>query len=363
MKTILIFSNPFGFGPGGKALSIAQEISRKNKKDNLYVCGGRQLKAIVGDSFKFISLDERSEKDIFKKISKISGQKYIISSQNRFAIKVAKENKIPCAFLDGLSWFWKKIPDDHYIADIIFWINYPGTKNKIPKKFKEKIHIVPGITPGGSNVIKKIKREGVIFYIGGCKNPLTDLPTNYLYLINKLFESFFIYNNAKIKIASDPSSFGYFKRNKLAVSRSIKVYKHEEFIKQLATCSKFISNGGQTATMESYNLKTPTSFFLPINLSQLNLINKINKSNKISWGRYVLIPKNINHLSEKDAIIFFDKKAKLIINSKSLFAKLFKDFSLMILKNQFNKKNNFLAKIKTGGDKKIYRILSNKWGI
>ena len=363
MKTILIFSNPFGFGPSGKALSIAQEINSHNKKDCLYVCGGHQLKAIVGDSFKFIDLDERSEKDILKKISKISGEKYIISSQNRFAIKVAKENNIPCAFLDGLSWFWKKIPDDHYLADIIFWINYPSIKNKIPKDFKEKIYIVPGITLDKNDGNKISKRDGIIFYIGGCKNPLTDLPKNYLYLIDKLFESFFASNGIKVEIASDPVSLDYFKKNKSSISKIIKVYKHKEFINQLASCSKFITNGGQTAIMESFNLKTPTDFFLPINLSQLALINKISKSNKISWDRYVTIPKNINNFSEKEAIIFFDKKAKLIINNKSLFAKLFKDFSLMILNNKFGKKCGLLTKIKTGGDKKIHQILSSKWGI
>lgn len=363
MKNILIFSNPFGFGPSGKALSIAKEISSHNKKDCIYICGGRHLKSVVGESYRFINLDERNEKDIFKKISKISGEKYIISSQNRFAIKVAKENNIPCAFLDGLSWFWKKIPDDHYFADIIFWINYPNVKNKIPKEFKEKIYIIPGITPDKNEDIKIGKRDGVVFYIGGCKNPLTDLPKNYLRLLDKLFELFFISNNTKITIASDPASLDYFKKNKFSISKMINVYKHEEFINQLASCRKFITNGGQTAIMESFNLKTPIDFFLPINLSQLSLINKISKVNKVSWGKYITIPKNINNFSEREAILLFDKKAKSIINNKLLFAKLFKDFSLIILDKKFNKKFNFLAKIRTGGDRKIYQILSNKWGI
>lgn len=363
MKNILIFSNPYGYGPCGKALSIAREISNHNKKDRVYVCGSSYFKSIVGNSCKFISLDERNEKDILKKINKVSGKKYIISSQNRFAIKVAKENNIPCAFLDGLSWFWKKIPDDHYLADIIFWLNYPGIKNKIPSEFKEKIYIVPGITANLNNDNKLVKREGVIFYIGGCKNPLTDLPKNYLNLIDKLFELFFNSYDVKIKIASDPFSVDYYKKNKLVISKYIKVFKHNAFIDQLAISSKLITNGGQTATMESFELKTPMEFFLPINLSQLALINKITKKNVVFWKKYVIISKNIDDFTESETVVYFDEKAKLIINNKTLFNKLFKDFSLMILRTKQVPESDFLAKINTGGDKKIYQILSNKWGI
>ncbi len=365
MKTILIFSNPFGYGPAGKALSIANYIIHSNPSINVYVCGGDQLQSINDRNIPFISVDERDEEKIVKLLKKIKGEKYIISSQNRFAIKAANKCSIPCVFLDGLAWFWKKIPADHLTASIIFWINYPKIKSRIPKKHQQRIHLIEGISEIQIPNQLITKNSKILFYIGGCKNPLTNLPVNYLNLINLLIMS--LSNKKGIEIVCDRSSREYLRKNKLPLFKLSKTYSHAKFIKKLSQNRCVITNGGQTVLQESSIHTTPIKFFLPINLSQLTLIRKVTRGNhtmSLNWEMYFGKKVNFSKLSEKEAINFFDNLSKSIIEDKDKLTKLKKDFKNLlnsdgILMNE----NKYFSKIGSTGSSQIYTILKDKWGI
>ncbi len=195
-KNILIFSNPFGYGPTGKAVSVASYISKKFKDCDVYMCGGDLVNSLKGDDQKYIKVDERSESSISNVISTIQGPKYIISSQNRFAIRSAKKNNIPCAFLDGLSWFWEEIPAEHFSADVVFWLNYEKIQKKVPLEYKDKVFLIGGITEKVQKVRTNKKKDGTLVYIGGCTNPLTDFPESYVRLLLELFQ-YSIYKHHK----------------------------------------------------------------------------------------------------------------------------------------------------------------------
>jgi hypothetical protein len=367
MKNILIFSNPFGYGPSGKALSIAKYIYNHSRGVNIYLCGGPHFKSIAGNDYEYIDLDERNEQDISRVINEIVGEKFIIASQNRFAIKAAKANNIPCAFLDGLAWFWKDIPKDHYLADIIFWLNYPNIKTRIPTAYRKKIFIIHGLGDHASRPTFKNKKGDVIFYIGGCNNTLAPLPENYLDLVSSLFELFFKNNNKEIIIACDAISAAYYRKKTNQFFKHVRVYDHEDFINKLESSSNFITNGGQTAVIEALSVKTPTSFFLPINLSQAALIKNIRDiegyQDIICWEKYIELPEDFYQYNEKEAIIFLNQKAHLILNNKLLFAKLFDDFRLLILKEKSFAGNSYLSSVGKTGAMDMYKILAKKWKI
>jgi hypothetical protein len=292
MKSVLIFSNPFGYGPSGKAISIAKYIAGHTTDTEIIICGSRSLLGIAGDDFRCIEMDDRNGESIIKALKGVSGSRYIISSQNRFAIRVAKKLNIPCAFLDGLAWFWREIPEEHFWADIVFWINYSQVAEKIPQDQRGKVVVVNGITE--TVAASQSARRGVVFYLGGCKNPLAPVPTNYLDLVANLLNQSPARDRINI-ISMDHASQKYLIKHS-ALAEKIKIFDHSEFIRKIANCELFISNGGQTASMEAASVDTPTSFFLPINLSQASLIKRVLSEDEghpsLRWDKYFKLPRD-----------------------------------------------------------------------
>ena len=365
MKTLLIFSNPFGFGPSGKAISIYKYINKNSKNVKVYLCGSDYLRQIAGKECNFINVDERSEESISDLVKKIDGEKYILGSQNRFSIKVAVKNHIPCAFIDGLSWFWNDIPQDHFLANIIFWLGYPRIETRIPSSFKHKIFIIHGITENLKK-IKSSKRDGILIYIGGCKNPLAPFPVNYLDLVGRVLEHV-ISKGFRIELAVDKESQKYLAKY-ARLKKKIKNYNHHHFLIKLSTVEKFITNGGQTATIEASGFDTPTSFFLPINLSQVALIAKLNAVDSydfsLNWNDYVRIPNKIYDYSEKNAIEFLNNKSKELLNESKAFNRLCDDLINLISKNvDKGNRSNFLHSIGSTGAEDIYEVLHQEWNI
>lgn len=365
MKTLLIFSNPFGLGPSGKAISLYKYISENSKGVDVFLCGRNYLRQIAGKNCNFINVDERNEASISCLVRKIKGEKYILSSQNRFSIKVAIKNNVQCAFIDGLSWFWKEIPEDHFLADIIFWLKYPEVEKLIPSGLENKIFIIHAILEKFKKE-KNLKKEGVLMYIGGCKNPLTPLPKNYLNLVSRVLENVNS-KGFKIELATDNESQRYLARNQAAKVK-IKNYNHNDFLTKISKTKKFITNGGQTATIEAINFYTPISFFLPINLSQLALITKLKSLDPycftLNWSNYTKIPLDIYNYTEKDTIKFLNEKSKDLLNRQRAFDQLCDDFINLGSINKIKSVgSNFLHSIGSTGAEDIYKVLQRKWKI
>jgi len=366
MKNVVIFSNPFGNGPAGKAISIAKYIASHSDPDKvrIFLCGSIQLETIAQENLRFIKIDDRNERDILETLNAIAYPKYVISSQNRFAIKVARANHVPCAFLDGLAWFWKEIPEEHFLADIIFWLNYPGISERISLSCKDKIKIVHGITEEIDTPHDLTRNSDVLMYLGGCKNPLTPLPEQYLDLFAAVVGCIGK-SGVTIDISTDVESRGYLE--KYSHIFLVYTYTHSQFLSKLAQARKFITNGGQTATLEALNLKTSVSFFLPINLSQYALINKVNfpgGKSYLDWKDYVEVPNNIFDYTEKDAIAFFNRQSHSLLRNTEKCNRLCKDFLHMINKEEENKYlDNLFENLGSTGARDVYTFLHEAWGI
>ncbi len=364
MKTLFIFSNPFGYGPAGKAVSIGKYVQRHSKNTRVIVCGCKNVLSIAGNQLASIEVDERNQEAIVKLLDSIKGEKYVISSQNRFAIKAAKQCNIQSAFLDGLAWFWNNIPEDHFLADIVFWINYSQISIKIPIDQKHKVIIIGGITEENPVPISKT-RNGITFYIGGCKNPLTPLPHSYLDLTAKLLNHA-ITKSVQLTIVTDNESSLYLSKYK-SLTNKIKSYDHLGFLKKISESILFVSNGGQTASMEAVTLNTSLAYFLPVNLSQQALVTRITSVDlsypALKWENYVSVPKELHNYSEKDAISFFDLTSKIILLNDQILEKLKKDFIKIILPSKQVLKPALLSEIGSTGAKDLFDYLNVRWNL
>lgn len=362
MRYIVFFSNPFGYGPSGKTISVAKYFYNKVKKDSkILICGSDMLLKIANANFEKIKINDRDEEAIFHKLKSLKGKIYVFSSQNRFAIKAAKRLDIPTAFLDGLAWFWEKIPDDHLLADVIFWINYPGIRKKIVDKFNDVIRVISGITPKINKDVSK--REDIIFYIGGCRNPLTPLPTSYLSLTAKLLE-YALELKIPLKIVTDELSKEFLKKFKY-LAKNLKSYEHSLFVKKIANSYRFVTNGGQTAVMEAASVGANISFYLPINLSQHALIKMINKNsskdNYLDWKAYAKVPPNLNSFSEKEAIQILETLSDKILKDDKQLQCLTDDFISLLTDKRPPLKPKMLESMGDSGAKEIFDILSEQW--
>lgn len=360
-KTIVIFSNPFGYGPTGKAIAIAEAFIKSGYKDIIFA-GNSFVQEIIPRHIKSITIDERNEDEITNVLRQIENP-VVISSQNRFAIHAAKSLDIPSAFLDGLAWFWKKIPTDHLIADEIFWMNYPHIKDKLPKNF-DKIHIVPAIIDVENDVSN---RDQILIHIGGCKNPLTDtFPKCYLNILANSLSNFF--DADKIIVTGGAEAVEYLKSKLIKNKIKIVSLKHHKFIQELSKSKHFITTAGQTATLEAFALGVPTSFLMPMNLSQLALTNILSEYNAapqiLSWDSYSSNKINITLLGEKEVIIELNKYAESIYIDERLKVMLNIDIVNIINTIPDHKgQSDFIKYIGVSGADVIMNILVKKWSL
>lgn len=360
-KTIVIFSNPFGHGPTGKAIAIAEAFVNNGYK-NIIFAGSSFVQEIIPKYITFTSVDERNQDEIVKLLRQTENP-VVISSQNKFAVRAARSLDIPSAFLDGLAWFWKQIPSDHLIADEIFWINYPHIKDKLPKNF-DKIHVVSGIMGIKTHADK---RNQILIHVGGCKNPLTDIfPKYYLDILANSLANF--PHSDKIVVTGGFEAVEYLKSKLIKTKIKIVSLKHHEFIQEIGKAKHFITTAGQTATLEAFALGAPTSFLIPMNLSQLALAKILDQYNaapqSLPWDSYC--PKKIDptSLNEKDAIIEFGKYAEKIYKDKQIRTRLENDIRRMIASIPDHKgQMEFIEYLGKNGADTIVDILNKKWDI
>lgn len=361
IKTIVFISNPFGYGPTGKAIAVSNSFVNKGFRKIIFV-GSSFTQEIMPNNIIHIDCNERNEFDITNILIKIENP-VVISSQNRFAIYAANKLGIKSAFIDGLAWFWKKIPSDHLIANEIFWMNYPNIKRKMRRNI-HNIHIVPGIV----DKIPKIgKRNKILIHIGGCENPISNIfPKNYLDLLSDGISTI---SHENVLVTGGNRAVEYL-RSKLNSDECFifKTLKHDEFMYELNMSKHFITTAGQTATLEAFALKVPTSFLLPMNLSQFALTNILDKYNaspqKLSWDMYIPYLKDMTLINEKDAIIQFDRYASKLISNTVFTQKYTNDLKRIIRTVPVQKGQcDFIDYVGISGADTIVQHLIDRWSL
>lgn len=365
-KNIVITSNPFGFGPTGKAVEIIKLIlsDRTFKGYNIYFLGSGICLEILESDFvskglKVIKIDERSKNELERFLRNLKGQTLCIGFQNRFIPIVAKKLKIECYFVDGLAWFWKKTPDSHFTANKVYWTNflniYFGDK-KVPQNVKliGTLH---------STIKRKYKygdRKFLLVSLGGAKNPLRGgLQKNYLKLVVNVFDKICKDLLMKIEITSGADATKFMSNYNLHKTKNknliFKNYPHNKMMQRFSVAYHHFSVGGQTSSMEALSSKTPTSFFLPSNFAQVEfqeyLKKYINTDLYYGWDFFIRLD-NKKKLDEKSYIKIIDKLSERLFNNED-FVKKCENRCLYTMSKNMGEIFRIFAGMNKGGGKEI----------
>lgn len=362
-KTIVIFSNPFGFGPSSHAFSIITRLLKRTKNSNIIFAGSELCMEILsGLNVKKVSVDERDIKEVENFLQKIKNP-YVIACQNKFSIIAANNLGIPCAYLDILAWFWKEIPKDHFLADEIFWINFPEIRNRLPVN-NDNIHIIHGIMDSVNTAIHK--KNQILVHIGGAKYPYSNqIQKPYLQLLARalnVLDSTDYY----VLVVGGCESMEFMKNIIKNKKIQFKVLSHNEFISEVSQSAKILTVAGVSSTLESLSSGSITSFLLPINLSHMSLIN-ILKAQKISfnaleWNKYVTVNPELINMDEEEAIDELDSYARTILDNPTLLSVFINDFKEMVISGvRHSDQLELLNQIGTNGADEMVEILGQKW--
>lgn len=357
-KNILVVSNPFGYGPTGQAIAIIEEFKKREFKrvHLIFALSKFEEEIIDKKDIGCVRVDTRSAQSL-KEILVKTKCTYVFSSQNRFAIHAAKELGLTCAFLDGLSWFWNNFPEDYLLADRIYQADFFDTKDEYRKNILNVGMVV-------SVPSQKLIGNKVIIHIGGCKYPRIDrVSKNWLKLLAvylnlyKGSKQLAIYGGKEaIKILSN-----------LTENEEISFFSasHNRFVHDLAQASQVITVGGETASFESLALGCPLSFLLPMNLSQLALVQRIKSHGfsllSLDWSDY---SKNMNELSQDEfiAITQIEDMAQGLLEDPKTLEKYINDMNILLSSEpKCSDQHKLLETINIDGAHQIVEDLSRLW--
>ena len=366
MKSLLFFSNPFGYGPTATMVAVLRHFLNLT---NVQICVvARGLCKEILDDYKkleIIDINQRDISEITELLNKYQ-EPYVISSLNRFAILAAYKLGIPSCFIDTLTYLWDKIPDDYLKADMYYACDFPtvsektyGHKNAIITPLI--IDIMPDLAQNNNN----ITRKGVILQLGGLKSPLSDNPpTDYLDLISVALNNV----NKPITVCGGTDGLHYLKQNVSAKNVEFNSLSKNDFLRKLAGSELCISTPGLNTTVESVFLKTPINFIMPTNLSQwvnYNIFKKFSANGTdVTWESVIGDDLHISGLPEYDAIIQINEMAydiKQYRKKTDRFIELFRQTVSSV--PDINKQYNLLKIYGTNGAQFIFKDICKKWGI
>lgn len=363
MKNIVLVSNPFGFGPVGKLHSIATEflsLVKQGKISLTFIGGEKSWDIMKNDNIRWLKVDERSEEELSEILGAMDNP-YIVSSQNRFVIKVAKRLGLPCAFLDGLAWFWDEIPSDHLLADIIFWIKYPDITKKTPAK--DNIQLVSGISLVLPDQIKNPEKNLTIIHLGGGANPLTKtLPFDWLDI---LISAIGKVEEKRLLVCGGEELIKYFQKFIPFKQINSVTLNHQDFLSVLTKAKRLVTTGGQSATVEAMAMGIPVAFLPSYNLSQSALVEYLRAKGaaplRFDWQDLGLaIPKG----KEVDAINIYGSYAKKVKGDYWLLAEsVDKIKSLIEDKIRDSGQKAFIKNLGNSGAKEIFSRLASLWSL
>ncbi|MFA4827363.1 MAG: hypothetical protein WC596_03915 [Candidatus Shapirobacteria bacterium] len=362
-KTVIFFSNPFGYGPTGTLIPIAKKFNDSLKNVQLIFASSGLCNEILNqhqlDKFNFYEINQRSIEEITLFLQRFTYHPLIISCLNRFAIQAAYNIDTSSALIDPLGWFWRQNrPAEYSLAKYYF---YNGL-NKV--KYPGKNHFdIPPITDDFKFVKKVNLNNSIVFHLGGTQNPLVSgIPEKYLDLLIRLINDTHFNPEQEIIIAGGKASTDYINR---FITKKITCgsFPFDEFILKIKQCHKIYTPAGMGVTFISIHLKKDLNIFLPHNLSQWALsktaIVKASAHNIFSWEDYFPFDWKLSQMTEKESIAITSKLSSQVLQDSSLYNKLQKKFS-----NSISTPNNVINSVpafRNKGQNFVLRKLITEW--
>ncbi|MBP7134330.1 hypothetical protein KBA73_03875 [Patescibacteria group bacterium] len=364
--TIVIFSNPFGYGPTGNAIPVIQSLLEQTTARIVFAGSAFCAEILPVLPIERVLLDERNEEVIERYLQTID-HPFVVGSQNRFCIAVAKRLRIPCAFIDTLAWFWKEIPSSHLEADEIFWVKFPGIERKLLPD--TSIHLISSLLtpiPRSSEAVK----DQLIIQLGGVSYPLREgLPTYYLEVLVAALNAFPSRRTYRRMIVAAGSQAILFLRARLTNPLfELHTFTKEAFVQELTQTAHLVTAAGISSTLEAFSAEIPTSFLLPLNLSQVALTDLLEPvgacPQQLTWETYVSVDEGLREMSERDALPEIERYAQLLQKNESVLTRFSHDLQEMCfaIPDQTGQEA-FIRQLGDTGAQELVEILKKVWSL
>ena len=365
MKSLLFFSNPFGYGPTATMVAVLRHFLNLQNVQ-IHVVARGLCKEILDEykTLEIIDMDQRDVSEIIKLLNKYP-EPYVISSLNRFAVLAAHKLGVSSCFIDTLTYLWDKIPDDYLKANMYYASDFPTVSEKT-FGYKNAV-VTPLIIDNKSNVInnKQKERRGVLVQLGGLKSPLSDMPPiDYLDLISAALNK----TQKPLTVCCGKDGLNYLKQYVSSHNIEFASFSKDDFLRKLEFSELCVSTPGLNTTIESIYYKTPINFIMPTNLSQwvnYNIFTQFGANGTdIKWESIIDKDLDILGLPEYDAIIKINKMANDIKKSRvktDRFIELFQQTVSSVPDK--NKQYNLLKIYGTNGAKFIFEDICKRWRI
>lgn len=360
-KDIIFFSNPFGFGPTTKVIALLNVCQSCWNANLHYVADDDCMQIFNNQKVHVVRANQRDPMEIERILSNFE-KPYVVSSLNRFAVKVAHKRGISNCFVDSLTWMWKDIPQDYLLTDLYFALNFPGLDGKIERypSIMKVPYIVDTYSPNSD-----FEESDLLINVGGCMNPLTkECPKSFLLLLSMAVSRL---PQKKIVICGGQEAISLIKSG-LKKKDNIKcmTLKKDVFLSSLIHSKHFVTTSGLNATLEAFKYGIPTSFIMPTNLSQWENLDIFTQNmaapNKVTWEDILDDNLNIHGKTEKEAIQTISKIAGSVLEDLTLRSKCVNLIEKVCTTLPDQKEQNmFIRGIGSDGADVIARILKEEW--
>ena len=276
MKNILIYSIPFGFGPTGKAIAIANELSVSH---NVTLTSFKHSLQIIGknDRIKIIDCKTRNFSEWNSKIFQKTD--LIISIMDLRLINFISENfpHIKTVFVDSLFWWRKSLSDIPFQNCNLFLLQtFPGVGEKIeevPKEYRNKFFEVSPILSENKVVMDESEEtDSILLHFGGVNSLIAqwEMYKQYFEFITSIVINYAKVYKSILTVTGNSDLMKHLKKYFRSEENILfQCLDNSVFHQKLSKTKLFISTCGIEATYEAFAYQIPTIFLPPVNSTQL----------------------------------------------------------------------------------------------
>ena len=276
MKNILIYSIPFGFGPTGKAIAIANELSAFH---NVTLTSFKHSLQIIGENDRIKIVDCKTRNFSEWNLEIFQNTDLLISIMDLRLINYVSENfpHIKTVFVDSLFWWRKSLSDIPFQNCNLFLLQtFPGVREKIeevPKDYLSKFFEVSPILSVNKVVADDSKEaDGILLHFGGVNSLIAqwEMYKQYFEFITSIVINYAKVHKSILTITGNSDLMKHLKNHfELEENILFQCLDNDEFHKKLSETKLFISTCGIEATYEAFAYQIPTIFLPPVNSTQL----------------------------------------------------------------------------------------------
>ncbi|HAH54175.1 MAG TPA: hypothetical protein DCM02_02525 [Flavobacterium sp.] len=283
-KKILIYSIPFGFGPTGKAIILANHLK---KKHDVHIASFGHSLHLIKKSIHDINIWDCRSRNIEEwdayLLEDVDTLISIMDLQLVRSVKTKYPNVITI-FIDSLL-SWRVDEDSHnFLEDVImvdFYIAqyFPGIENQIlqtrlPELIKKLYIVCPIISKNDTFSLKNGVDDCLLIHYGGVNSPVVTFE-QYLPFLKNTTEAIIkeFYGKKRLFFAGNIDLMkyfqGFFKEYSCAV---FDCFSHNDFKQVLSRSRIFVTTPGIESSYESFSFGKPTLFLYPMNSTQLHQV-------------------------------------------------------------------------------------------